>query len=459
VNEVTQATPRKSRRFFGFILRTVIDLALALQLVSAAAYWWLSPKGFPFGSSRFWLNSVLPIAVFAVAIVGLVGMHRHRWSVAALAVLSLTSMWCAGAISGSILFPSSLGSPLLLAFLVAIGGAICFAWLIDGGSRSYAKWTSIGVISAFVGWFAVWAQIPSAASTEPIDVEPSQLAEGAAKLPITSIENLGMGYVFAPNSARLAWRTDKILVQCWPLLQFDRISRDGFWSLFAPSKEPPPTVTAHTRRAGVNTFAYSDDSVVEIFAPDAAGSMRLSAYSRVRDDTFTHLNCYCRFEISGHTRLSLVFSPCRGTEIEVLPADYPIGRPTRQAYLDDSNQLRVVEATSGEKGPYHQLAKGRLDRGDPLTIFLLDEGREVAWITLRDWSQQVSTDLSPTAGWRLPVNAIEFQLSGDDATSPAWIYISLAATGVGRGWDTVGHRAGVYRNTIEFGVTPPNEGK
>ncbi len=30
------------------------------------------------------------------------------------------------------------------------------------------------------------------------------------------------------------------------------------------------------------------------------------------------------------------------------------------------------------------------------------------------------------------------------------IWISLAATSVGRGWDSVGYRAGAYRNRIEL---------
>jgi hypothetical protein len=54
-------------------MRTVIDIALVLHLVVAAAYWWLSPKGFSIDSSRFWLNSVLPFAAAAAAIVGLWG--------------------------------------------------------------------------------------------------------------------------------------------------------------------------------------------------------------------------------------------------------------------------------------------------------------------------------------------------------------------------------------------------
>ena len=116
--------------------------------------------------------------------------------------------------------------------------------------------------------------------------------------------------------------------------------------------------------------------------------------------------------------------------------------------MDAADNFHVVEARSGEKGPFRQLASGRLERAQPLTIELRDEGQIVAWITLDDWSRQVSTDLSPTAGWELPVNSIQFQRFHDDADSPVGIWVTLAATGVGRGWETVGHRAGVYRNSV-----------
>jgi hypothetical protein len=48
------------------------------------------------------------------------------------------------------------------------------------------------------------------------------------------------------------------------------------------------------------------------------------------------------------------------------------------------------------------------------------------------------------------VNAIEFSLAGDAPGSEAAIFITLAATSVGRGWDTVGHAPGTYRNRMRI---------
>jgi hypothetical protein len=132
----------------------------------------------------------------------------------------------------------------------------------------------------------------------------------------------------------------------------------------------------------------------------------------------------------------------------VFPFDYPIGRPARFAYWDAQHQFRVVEAASGEKGPFRTLAVGTLERGDPLTVSIYDADVLRAKITFHDWSAQASTDLSPTAGWMVPQNAIEFFRLGNREIDPIAIYVTLAGTSVGRGWDSVGHRAGTYRNRI-----------
>jgi hypothetical protein len=261
---------------------------------------------------------------------------------------------------------------------------------------------------------------------------------------------IGPGCEFETSKAELLLTTGSIRITCRPVLHFDRISPDGFWSLFARSRNRFPSPAAQSSGNDLISIRYDDDSTVAISAPTTEGLLQLTAFTPVAEDTFSHLNTYCYFEISGHKRLSLSFSPCPDAEIEVLPADYPVGRPARLAYLDSSNHFFVVEAKSGEKGPFRELAAGRLARGDALTIVIRDGGQPVTRITLEDWSKQVSTSLSPCAGWRLPMNAIEFQRFYDAASAPGGIWITLAGTSVGRGWETVGHRAGIYRNGLVF---------
>jgi hypothetical protein len=114
-----------------------------------------------------------------------------------------------------------------------------------------------------------------------------------------------------------------------------------------------------------------------------------------------------------------------------------------------------VQARKAEKGPFTTLGEGKLARGQPLAMTFRDQGRPLFEVTLDDWSAQAGVQTSPTAGYGLPVNAIEFSLDGDSDRSAAGVWITLAATSVGRGWDSVGHAAGTYRNRMRVRTIGP----
>jgi hypothetical protein len=177
-------------------------------------------------------------------------------------------------------------------------------------------------------------------------------------------------------------------------------------------------------------------------------SLVIEAGSRLSEPIYSHLNTYTLVLVVGHSRLFLAFSPCPNERVEVFPADYPIGRPARAAYLGADQVFRVIEASSAEKGPFRELAHGPLRRGEPLAVELYDGERRAGRITWLDWSAQVDTGLSPTAGWGLPTNAVEFRLEGDQPDDVAAIYLTLAGTSWGRGWDSVGHGPGTYLNRM-----------
>jgi hypothetical protein len=240
-----------------------------------------------------------------------------------------------------------------------------------------------------------------------------------------------------------------------PLLTFSSQSPDGC---------PTVLVSAPTREGAAPRFraGHRDErscSLVYDFrgqGPAFLGAelenngrlLAVLAVTRLEHPIFSHLNSFCDIEIRGHEQLSLEFSACPGVAIDVRPFDYPIGRPARFAFLERGGIFRVVEAANGEKGPFTTLAIGRLARDEPLSITLLDRGRPEGRLTLADWARQADTTLSPTAGWGVPVNAIEFSLSGDASGAPASLFVTLAGTSVGRGWDCVGHSAGTYRNRV-----------
>jgi hypothetical protein len=432
------------------IRRVVVGVALALHLLTAAVLWWISPKGFPYEHSRFWTNSVLPIAAIALAGCGLAAFHYRRPKLASLAILCFASAWAAGAVAGRICFPVSLGAVWLVGLLAAAAGLVLAVWVAGGKGGFTRAWIPCAAVGALVGVLFLRSQLPPHPSTEPINAAPPEV--GGFESSHTSLEEVGSEGAarFIPSTAGLWLKRDNVRIHCSPLLEFDRISPDGFWSIFAPRRMQPPRrrYLGKATSADRNAFRYSDGSQLLLPASLGSETVELTAYVRVAADTFSHLNSFCVLEISGHKKLSLAFSPCRETVVDVRPADYPIGRPARFAYLDKSGQFHVVEATSGEKGPFHHLAVGPLKRGDALSIEIHDDIQLIAEVTLDDWSKQVSTERSPTAGWGVPINAIEFQRHGDPLESPVSIWITLAATSVGRGWDTVGHRVGIYRNQM-----------
>ena len=106
--------------------------------------------------------------------------------------------------------------------------------------------------------------------------------------------------------------------------------------------------------------------------------------------------------------LPLSGGPDRGPD----PSNIPVGRPSRFAFVEADRTFRVVEASSGEKGPFRTLARGRLDPEQTLTITLHDQDQAVGRLSLEDYAAQADTTPSPTAGWGVPVNAIEFQPRG-----------------------------------------------
>jgi hypothetical protein len=306
------------------------------------------------------------------------------------------------------------------------------------------------IVGAGLGVFVVWAEAPPLPTTNPIGAIVKVVGDDGVTGNVGPVVRIAKNCQFYPEAEILMMTCSGVHIHCSPLVSFDRISPDGLWSLLAPPNVALRKLRRSSEDSGVFDFKYSDGSAIKLTEQSATREVELIANSLVAQDTYSHLNSFCTLDISGHKHLSLVFSPCRETQIEVLPSDYPFGRPARFAYVDAEEDFYVVEATSGEKGPFRMLASGKLRRDEPLTIAFCDEGKPVAAVEMEDWSRQLSTALSPTAGWGVPVNAIEFRRADSSADSPVNLWVCLAATSVGRGWDCVGHRAGVYRNRLQF---------
>ncbi len=431
------------------LLRCCCLFTFAVHIIIPAAYLWVSPKGFPLTHSRFWLNVVLPVVVALVAVWGVWQLRKRRTHLVATAILLISSGWLGGAVAGRLLFPVSLRGFWALGLVISLCGfALCL--LFNRGVPRLRSDIVLVPLCVLAGAFSVWAQLPPPSSTQPLNIAPPTVTQELAAPPQLKIA-LGEQSSYRPATSDLFVSFEHVRIHCLPRLSFDRISPDGFWSLIAPRNNTRRQLVAtESIGEGQHRFAYQDQAIVEVLCQQEKNEISCTTWRTLVEETYSHLNTFALFIVVGHRDLSLSFSPCPEDHIEVFPSDYPTGRPARMAYLDADSEFRVVEATSGEKGPFQQLAAGKLTRGQPLAISLHDQGSYVGTITLEDWTQQLSTNLSPTAGWGLPMNAIEFRRSGDRKQASVEIFVTLAATSVGRGWEAVGHRAGTYRNRMTF---------
>lgn len=388
----------------------------ALVGLCALAWWNLMPSGFAVAHPRFWSNSVLPWVWIVTAALGLYGSVRAPALLQWLALAPFAALLSA-LVTIRVSHPLTAQGPYWWAMVgpvVLLGGLALIT--MRGSAQGWHLLPAIAFIGLGAG-FPLSLRAPPA-STRPLGrIEPSS--------------------ALAASDDFVIYQQHRLRLQLSPLLTFGSRSPDGAWTLFAPP--------------GAGPIAPNPACTLLKAPAESTGSFQVEAQCELAGAIFSHLNDYASLRVSGHRRLSIVFSPVADTQFDVLPADYPEGRPVRFGYLGADEIFRVVEAESAEKGPFHELGSGRLRRGDPLTLTLLDEGAPPLRVTFFDWSAQLSTDASPSAGWGLPQNAVTFQRLGSGDNSPCEIALTLAATGIGRGFDSVAHAAGAYRNRVEIG--------
>ena len=257
-----------------------------------------------------------------------------------------------------------------------------------------------------------------------------------------------------PGEARVVIRRDKLVLNVQPLSTFTDRSPDRCWTALAPAGESPPTTRTlvakvHDGRGYSLYYKDEDASVLDVATQN--GAVELDARSRLAHAIFSHVNSFTALTLQGHQKLSVSFSPVPERHIELAPAT----GAARFAYLDASDTFHVMQASDRQRGPFTEIAAGHLKRADPLVLTIYDGDKAAFSITLADWAAQASTQLSPTAGWGIPVNAIELVRGGEAQSSTGLISMSLADTSIGRGTQTVGHAPGVYRNRMTISLPPP----
>jgi len=427
---------------------------------AAIAAWLLLPGGFPLAHARFFANRVVPVLlVVSVLAVAVQVARRPRFLPALLLVYP--SSWLCAALAASIAFPESGGRVALVSAFVALLLALAVAesWWRQGAPPRKARLA--GLPAAALGAGFLLAQRAPEPSTRPFATalasDPGSESKMVALDAGDAVE-LASWLRIGPSSGRIVVQAGAVNIVVEPRLEFTSRSPDRFWTVFAPARRAPLPAIVRVERTDVELRMDDADGGSLRVRATSAGTTAIEAHTLLEAPVYSHLNAFARLSVTGHRRLGLRFSPCPELVVEVVRSDYPFGAPARVAYLDARWRFRVVQATDAEKGPFTTLGEGPLARGEPLGVVLVELGdssrRELATIVFRDWSLQLSTELSPTAGWGLPQNALEFGRVSTEPTSAAYINLTLAGTSVGRGSDSVGHRAGVYTNRIEIRLQP-----
>jgi hypothetical protein len=421
---------------------------------AAVAWWWLMPGGFPAGHPRFWVNEALPVLVLAMVLAlrfGIWGRERVRNSILAM----FPAFWLAVAIAGRVIFPES-GRWFFLAPLVLGLGTALMVWLARPRPARWA-WGAMAVAAA-LGVLMPLAERGMESDTRPLSIVAPALPDPLVAPVEMRLLVLGPDVKLDPGDPVITLNRGRMTLAVQPLLTFVSRSPDRCWTLFASRAErdgPRRRLVHLERTADSARLVHRDDTTSWLDVAMRDGAVEIDAMTHLASPVYSHLNTFTELTISGHRKLSVSFSPCPAARVEFKPFSIRGDAPSRAAYLDADGTFRVVQARQAEKGPFTTLAEGKMSRADPLTMTLYDQDRAVFEVTLRDWAAQAGVQLSPTAGYGLPVNAIEFSIDGESDRSSAGMWITLAATSVGRGWDSVGHAAGTYRNRVRVGIVAP----
>lgn len=414
---------------------------------AAVAWWWLMPGGFPMGHPRFWVNEALPVFVLAMVVAvrfWVWGKERVRNSILAM----FPVFWLAVAIGGRVVFPES-GR---LFFIAPLPLGLAMAGMVFLARPRPARWALAAMpLVALLGVLMPLAERGVDPDTRPLNASMPALPDPLVAPVETRSIVLGPEIRLDPGDPVVTLNRGRVTLAVQPLLTFISRSPDRCWTLFASreQRDGPRRRLVHLERTAEGArLVHRNDTTSWMDVGVRDGALEVDAWTHLASPIYSHLNTSTELTISGHRKLSVSFSPCAAARIEFKPFSIQGSAPSRAAYLDRDGTFRVVQARTAEKGPFTTLAEGKMNRGDPLRMTLYDQDRAVFELTLRDWAAQAGVQLSPTAGYGLPVNAIEFSIDGESDRASAGMWITLAATSVGRGWDSVGHAAGTYRNRV-----------
>lgn len=404
--------------------------------------------GFPVASLPFWTRWLVAPAIVLAAVVyvgctSFSGNAPRRDAVKQTLRIAAVCFLAAITVSARYHFPITMHLGLVLLATVFIS-LLAIALVKQTRGLNLPVLMVVCTVAGSLGFYLPHSQRGLDPATTPNN-SPLEIAEGDD--PDEQFIKTEHTMVDLPGKA-IAIRNDQSKLLVLPMLDFTSCSPDRCWTVFSPRQyfSPAPRLLTQWAQQGATILASYENTE----GPVASWSVHhvsnseiaLDARSKVRQETYSHLNGFSYVEFAAQGKLSLSFSPCGPERIDFTVSDYPVGRPARFAYLDSDQVFHVVEASSAEKGPFKEIAAGKLDTSFVIQLHAGDD--TLFTIEMADWARQASTQMSPTAGWGVPENAIEFRRVQNRAV----IFFTLAGTSVGRGFQSVGHSPGTYQNRM-----------
>lgn len=388
-------------------------IVAGVHLVGACAWWSALAGGFPLLHRMSVANRGIPLVIGLVALGSLVAARRApRWT--RRGALVLAGLWFGIAGCGAALFRDSNAWVWAACAGVGVVGVLLAGW-----RRIAIGSLAVGV---GVGVAAVAVQRAAPAATRPLGTGPEvDVPVGPCDWDGTLALDLRAG----------------VQVHVNPLLVFESVSQDRFWTVFAGRWWGAPVrCEGEAVLGGVRRGRFVGEGRMVLAAQEVDGELRLDAGVELAAEVYSHLNHFLEMTVTAD-EVSLAFAGCAA----VVPS-----RPDEAsvfAYVEAGGELVVARASSREKGPFAELCRTKLKDG-LVAVRVHVRGEAVAEVELRDWAAQVDTTPSPTAGWGVPGNAIEFW----SVPGAMYLVATLAGTSVGRGFHSVGHAAGRYRNRV-----------
>ncbi|MEO6950728.1 MAG: hypothetical protein ABI321_02865 [Polyangia bacterium] len=330
-------------------------ILVACHGAAAATWWWMMAGGFPSSSSEYWVNEVAPIVIVLLCAAALLPPQRLRAAVFPALTGVLPLFWMALALAARLTFPRSVGISWNVTFFASLGLAVM--WFREVRPRLAPAWLlpCLALPVMWAGWSFPATQRAPEPSTHPAG---AALAELPKAPPPPEVVKLGKSVQLHPREGRVVLRRDRIVLTVDPLLTFLDRTPDRAWVDLALPDDARPTkrrlLQGHGDRKGW-TLEYADEDRSLLGVTPRDDGVLIEAASQLAKPVFAHLDTYAEVTLRGHTKLSVSFSPAPEARIE-LPA---FGAATRFAYVDAARVFHVAEATKLDKGPFHELARGR----------------------------------------------------------------------------------------------------